>query len=378
MGSWGEVLKISFSAFFADLGYQSAVVLFPLIFVIYLNAPIWLYGVAEALNYGLGSLLGFLGGLVGDSIGRKRVAVVGNALIITVALLGFSRYWWEALVVFMVGWWARNFRTPPRRAMLTEVTDPGERSEAFGILHALDITGAALAIAYTAILLFMEFPVQYILAITAVPLAVSTLILHMVNAGRDRVSTRSSMDLRVHRLAWFVVISTFFFGFSQYSFGFPVITTAQFTHEVYLAVITYGVFLAASAAFGYIFGRLRLSDYLGLAIFGYLVGSIASLGLALLSPMGTLGIYPMAFLLGIAVAATEVFEPTIISRLTPEESMGSGMGLLTFGRSIGIFLGNIIMGLLYQVSYTYAYLFAAASSLTASLIILTIMRTPNQ
>jgi hypothetical protein len=54
----GEVLKISFSAFFADLGYQAAVVMFPLIFKITLGAPYWLYGVAEAINYGVGSLMG--------------------------------------------------------------------------------------------------------------------------------------------------------------------------------------------------------------------------------------------------------------------------------------------------------------------------------
>nr|WP_243666676.1 hypothetical protein [Vulcanisaeta sp. JCM 16159] len=62
MRNRGEVLKISFSAFFADLGYQTAVVMFPLIFVVFLGAPMWLYGVVEAVNYGLGSFIGFLGG----------------------------------------------------------------------------------------------------------------------------------------------------------------------------------------------------------------------------------------------------------------------------------------------------------------------------
>ncbi|WP_243680786.1 hypothetical protein [Vulcanisaeta souniana] len=112
MRNRGEVLKISFSAFFADLGYQTAVVMFPLVFVIILGAPpVWLYGVAEAVNYGLGSLIGFLGGLLGDVYGRKRIAVIGNAVITVVALLGFSRYWWEAWLIFLVGWWTRNLRT---------------------------------------------------------------------------------------------------------------------------------------------------------------------------------------------------------------------------------------------------------------------------
>jgi MFS family permease len=371
MRNRGEVLKISFSAFFADLGYQAAVVMFPLIFVIYLGAPMWLYGIAEAINYGLGSLMAFLGGLAGDRFGRWRVAVLGNAVIISVSFLGFARYWWQALLIFMVGWWFRNFRTPPRRAMLAEVTDPSERGEAFGLLHALDIAGAALSIAYTAVLLYLRFPVEYLLLITAAPLVVSTTLLALVRAGRgaNAVSISMAEFRRLGRALWLIVISTFFFGFSQYSFGFPVITTAEFTHEDYLAVITYGVFLAASSLFGYVFGRSRINEYVGLSFLGYLLGAFASLGFALLPPLGVVGIYPAAFLLGVAVAATETFEPTIISKVAPEERMGLGMGLLSFGRSIGIFLANTVMGLLYQIHYSYAYYFAAASSLVSFLIV---------
>ncbi len=371
MRNRGEVLKISFSAFFADLGYQAAVVMFPLIFVIYLGAPMWLYGIAEAINYGLGSLMAFLGGLAGDRFGRWRVAVLGNAVIISVSFLGFARYWWQALLIFMVGWWFRNFRTPPRRAMLAEVTDPSERGEAFGLLHALDIAGAALSIAYTAVLLYLRFPVEYLLLITAAPLVVSTILLALVRAGRgaNAVSISMAEFRRLGRALWLIVISTFFFGFSQYSFGFPVITTAEFTHEDYLAVITYGVFLAASSLFGYVFGKSRINEYVGLSFLGYLLGVFASLGFALLSPLGVVGIYPAAFLLGVAVAATETFEPTIISKVAPEERMGLGMGLLSFGRSVGIFLANTVMGLLYQIHYSYAYYFAAASSLVSFLIV---------
>jgi len=337
----GEVLKISFSAFFADLGHQAAVVMFPLIFVTMLGAPYWLYGVAEAINYGVGSLMAFLGGVLGDRYGRWRVAVIGNALIVFVSFLGFSRYWWQAMLTFTVGWFFRNLRTPPRRAMMVEVTDPSERSEAFGVLHALDIAGATLAIAYTAVLLYFRFPVKYLLLITAIPLVVSTLVLASVKAGRAvRPGKAGGLRAGLGRGLMAVVASTLFFGFTQYSFGFPVLTTAEFTHKDYLAVLSYGVFLAASSAFGYIFGRSGLREVKGLAYYGYLLGAFAALGFAFLSPLGIIGIYPASFLLGIAVGATETFEPTIVSRLAPEEAMGTSMGLLTLGRSLGIFVAN--------------------------------------
>jgi len=365
----GEVLKISFSAFFADLGHQAAVVMFPLIFKITLGAPYWLYGVAEAINYGVGSLMAFLGGVLGDRYGRWRVAVIGNALIVFVSFLGFSRYWWQAMLTFTVGWFFRNLRTPPRRAMMVEVTDPSERSEAFGVLHALDIGGATLAIAYTAVLLYFRFPVKYLLLITVIPLVVSTLVLASVKAGRAvRPGKAGRLRAGLGR-GLMAVIASIFFGFTQYSFGFPVLTTAEFTHKDYLAVLSYGVFLAASSAFGYIFGRSGLRDVKGLAYYGYLLGAFAALGFAFLSPLGIVGIYPASFLLGIAVGATETFEPTIVSRLAPEEAMGTSMGLLTLGRSLGMFIANTVMGLLYQLGYSYAYYYAAASSFVAFLII---------
>ncbi|AFZ69951.1 small-conductance mechanosensitive channel [Caldisphaera lagunensis DSM 15908] len=367
-----EVYKLSFSAFFADLGYQTAVVMFPLIFVIILKAPIWLYGIAEALNYGIGSLMGLIGGIMGDKFGRKKMAVLGNGLIIIISLLGFSKNLWEALLLFMIPWWFRNFRSPIRRAMLTEVTEESERSKAFGILHSLDLGGAVLAITYTTILLFFKFPIQYLLLITMVPLAISTYLLSISNSGK-KVEKRKISFKSDNKIITLIVISTTLFGFTQYSFGFPIITTEFFTHQAYLSVISYGIFLSASSLFGFLLGRLRINNFFALGFIGYLLGSFSSLGFAQFSSYGIMAIYPFSFLLGVSIASTETFEPSIISRFSKSESMGSNMGLLTFGRSIGVFLSNMIMGLLYEIRYSYAYYFSSIMSIIAFIIVLYII-----
>ncbi|EQD39819.1 hypothetical protein B2A_06643 [mine drainage metagenome] len=45
-GAWRtpDVWGIAMSAFFADLGYQAILAVFPLYLVLHLGAPIWLYG----------------------------------------------------------------------------------------------------------------------------------------------------------------------------------------------------------------------------------------------------------------------------------------------------------------------------------------------
>jgi len=86
-----EVLKISFSAFFADLGYQAVVASFPILFVVIFGAPIPLYGFAEALNYGLGTAMSYLGGIAGDKFGRKKIAILGNSLILYISTWNIKR-----------------------------------------------------------------------------------------------------------------------------------------------------------------------------------------------------------------------------------------------------------------------------------------------
>ncbi|MCQ4343091.1 MAG: MFS transporter [Sulfolobaceae archaeon] len=374
MKNAGEVYKISFSAFFADLGYQAAVALFPLILVVLFGVPVSFYGVIEGINYGGGTLMGFLGGLAADKYGAKRVAVIGNAFITFIALVGLAANYLEAAIFFMAGWFARNFRSPPRRVMILLVTEPSERRKAFSVLHALDIAGASLALVYVTLGLYARVDVALLTIPALLTLLISTALLASVRVGwKESVADKGKRREGEGRMLWGVVVSTMLFAFSQYSFGFPIITSYEVSHELYLATLTYLVFLSSSSLFGYLLGKTRFSDLKGLAFLGYALGGVASLGYALASQLGLAYIWGFSVILGLSVAATEVFEPTIVARVARRE--GAGMGLLSLGRSLGIFLTNAVMGLLYQINYAYSYAFAASASFAAALIVYLLSRT---
>ena len=368
-----DVLKISFSAFFADLGYQAAVALFPLVVVVVLHAPISLYGLIEGINYGGGILMGLLGGVLADKYGAKRVAVIGNAIIVVIGFTGLAKDLVQATAAFMIGWFARNFRSPPRRVMMLDVTYPEERREAFGVLHALDILGASLALVYVTLGLYLKVDIALLTVPAFVALLISTLLLVFVKE-RGLMGKKTSVEAgkKGGKLLAAVIASTALFAFSQYSFGFPVITTYEVSKELYLATATYLVFLVASSAFGYVFGRVRVDEVKGLSFYGYFLAGLGSLGFAFLSGYGVSAIWLSSVIMGIAVAATEVYEPIIVSALAKRE--GLGMGLLSMGRSIGIFLGNAIMGFLYQFGYAYSYIFAALMSFVAGLVVYLVSR----
>ena len=61
-----NVLLISFSAFFADMGYQLVIAGLPYFLVVVLGAPVIIFGLAEALNYGIGSIFAYFGGRLAD------------------------------------------------------------------------------------------------------------------------------------------------------------------------------------------------------------------------------------------------------------------------------------------------------------------------
>ncbi|ARM75215.1 MFS transporter [Acidianus manzaensis] len=366
-----DVYKIALSAGFSDLGYQAVVASFPLLLVFYFHVPIFIYGIVESFSYGIGLFFSFLGGFLSDKVGSKRIAVFGNSLIVLLSFTGLAKDAIQAIAFFLSGWFMRNFRSPARRTMVAEITKEEERKKAYGILHALDVGGGFLAIVYLTILLYYKIPLTLILPFTAIPITVGTLLLVISKSGKPTQKPKENVKIILG-----ILIATALFGIATYSPGFPIITVTQSTKEIYLGALTYGIYLGSSAIFGYIFSWIKIKDFTGL-ISGYFLAFLANLGFIFLFPTGILGLYPLVFLLGVAFASAETFEPSIISKVSGK-NIGRGMGLLSLARGIGYFIGNTSMGLLYSISYSYAYLFASIVSLASVLTIFILIKGKNK
>lgn len=381
-----EVWKIAFSAFFADLGYQMVIAGLPLFLVIDLKGAPWVLGLTMALAYGPGALIAYAGGRLGDRVGRKRIAVLGNTLIPLLSLTGIVASIAPAAGLFVTGWWARNFRSPARRAMLTEVVRPEQESQAFGLLHALDVGGGTLAAVFALLLIFFGVPFRIIFLLTLIPLIISTILVALVRAGAaplqaaapaaPQAQDEGPRDLRLYRG---VLVASALFGFSFYSLGFPILTAAQgaggsIPHAEAAGVLAYVLYLGVSALTGLATGAAKGAGAGVLAGWGYFAACIGSAVLAIVGGAGggPLGLYLGVIILGLALGVVETLEPTIVSRVTPAAQRGRGMGSLTAARSIGLFAGNLIMGLLYHFGPAYSYGYAALVALAAAVILVTV------
>ena len=372
-----NVLLISFSAFFADLGYQTAIAIFPIFLVTVLKAPTYEFGIANAVAFGIGSLFGYMGGLMSDRFGDKRISILGNAFIPLLSLMGLAVSPAVAILLFSGGWWARNFRSPARRAMLVRSSSRADRSRSFGFLHMLDIGGGLLSIVILLALVSAMLSFKYILLLTIIPLAVSTSLLAFTKrSAKAKAAVQKGSGTPGARAAGAstykgIIIATALYGFSYYSLGFPILTIAQRSGSL-LGIGSYGVYLGVSAVVGYYIGsRKRINRIRALALVGYALSGLGTLllGVGYLFGSGDIVLYAAVAVLGFALGVIETLEPTIISFIKGAGELGRGMGSLTASRSIGIFSANLIMGLLYVVSPFYSYSYAGVVSLAAGLIV---------
>jgi len=373
-----RVVLISFSAFFADLGYQAVQALFPIYLVVTLSSSAFDFGIANALAFGGGALFAYAGGLLGNRYSRKWLAVAGSAFILLMPLVGSTFNPFMAIALFAAGWWARNFRVPPRRAMLTDASKRSDYGKTFGFLHALDIGGGMFSVVFLLLLLGYGMHQNTVLLLAVLPLLVSVFLLIMTPDIRKRqrlvrTGAKISKALRAKKNAFKgVIAATTLYGFSYYSLGFPILTIAK-SSNVLLGIGSYGVYLGVSAVTGYYIGsRRRLNKIKALGYLGYILSGIGTAILALGYAYGSgFGVFYLGVaLMGFGLGVIETMEPTIISLVKSVVRLDTGMGLLQGSRSFGLFFANLIMGLLYIVSPAYSYSYAAVVSILAGALVL--------
>lgn len=374
-----DVLFVSFSAFFADLGYQTAIAIFPLFLVGILGASASQFGIANAIAFGIGSFFGYLGGLMSDRLNDKYVAILGNALIPLISLMGLVSSPTTAIMLFSGGWWARNFRSPSRRAILVESSKPRDRGTVFGFLHMLDIGGGVLSVAILLVLIVLGVSYSKILLLTAIPLVISTILLfptRETKRSEEKVPVKkASSDTKRARISSNtyrgIMIATAMYGFSSYSFGFPILTIDK-ESTPFLAILAYGLYLAVSAGTGYYIGSRKWNRIRTLGVLGYMLSGLGTLILAAgyFFNEGIYSLYLGVVLLGFGLGVIETLEPTLISFIKSIRDVGRGLGALAGYRSLGIFAANLIMGLLYVFNPAASYLYAAAVAVIAGFVVL--------
>ncbi len=182
-----------------------------------------------------------------------------------------------------------------------------------------------------------------------------------------------------------LLVAAALYGFTLYSAGFPVLTVAQRGGDGLVAGV--GAFLVletASALVGAVVGgragRGPAGQMARLGLLGYLAAAIGAGGLAVAAATGagTAALLGAVAVIGAALGVVETVEPTAMSILRTGPRAGQAMGALSASRSVGTFVGNVVMGLLYGVSAAAAYGYAAAVAGLAAVVVLLAVPTVSR
>lgn len=274
--------------------------------------------------------------------------------------------------------------------MLVEAApDERDRNSVFGFLHALDIGGGALAGVYVLIAVVEHVAFSWIFLGSVLPLAVATFSLTRCTTGRPVPRRQPVEDHegeatsgRLPSAAPLLVASALF-GFTYYSVGFPILTTAQSSGDRALGIGAFLLFNAVSAATGSVIaprlGTGVAERFRHLGALGYL---LAAIGAVLLAVGDAAHLTPAVLLVGVAalgfsLGVVTTVEPSRMSVLRPGRQAGRGFGALLCARSAGLFFGNLIMGPLFGPGADWAYGYAAAMGLAATAVVLGAVRSPG-
>lgn len=330
-------------------------------------------------------MFSFFGARIGDKTGHRRLALIGNSLIplLSVSALIANSVW--AIGLLTAGWWARNMRSPSRRVMLNQaVTDDRFRPRVFGFLHALDVGGAAAAALLVLIAIQNRVSFRWLFLLTAIPLLVSTAMLSRATTGRLVSETHQARDGKIpaeeksrHSTgARAIFLATALYGFTFYSIGFPILTVAQKTHSNSYGIAAFLVFQGFSAITGFFLakrlGKSLIRRFINLGVLGYLVSGLGALTIIgdIRYQMGIFAYLVGMGILGFALGVIETLEPSLIAVISESRSVSSGFGMLSASRSVGLFIGNLVMGLLYQLGPSWSYGYAAFMAVVAAAIML--------
>ena len=239
-----------------------------------------------------------------------------------------------------------------------------------------------LAVVYSVILAVLNFPLRFIILLTALPIFASSLCLLPAKTrkiepqpSQAKPQTESEITQGQKRNSFVfkaILVSATLFGFSFYSLGFPVLTVSQSTGNVALGIIVYGIYLGISGFAGFLLGSVRGKKPLGtLWKLGYFLAAFSSLaiGVSYTLNYGLPLYYLAAAGLGFATGSVETFEPVLTSMLVKPSRLSRGMGWLSLSRALGLFISNLVVGLLFSLSQLDAYTYAFSTSIVAAVIL---------
>ncbi len=313
-------------------------------------------GLIGGIFDGFGNLVKVLSGYSSDRIGnRKHMVFIGYLTSsISKLFLSFSSSTVMAGSLVTLDRVGKGIRTSPRDALLAE---SGIKSgKAFGFHRMMDTLGAVVGTSISLLLIYLGFQYGRAILIAAAIGFFAVIPLIFVRETATPIE-KPKLTFRLKKFTAF----SFFAGLANLSYMFFLLRAESFGVES--AIGLYLLFNVVYALFSYPFGVLAesIGKTRGLSL-GYLFMSLSSLFMF----YGT-DIYFLIsgfILYGLFMSVVEAQQRALASDLSI--SYGFGIGTYHFVFGVSTIVGNVIAGIIADVSLSFVFIYSALLSLVMS------------
>lgn len=379
------VIALGWVSFLNDAASEMIYPLLPDFITRVLGAGPAALGLIEGVAESTSSLAKVAAGGWSDRVRRRKPFVVAGYALATLArpLVGVATSWPQVLAIRFSDRLGKGLRTPPRDALLANLTSSRDRGRAFGLQRAMDNAGAFVGpIAAALLLRFWIERERTLFLLTLVPglLAVALLLFRIPEKRSEASAPRVGLAWppRLPKRLWTVIGIFSFFTLASSSDAFLLLRARGVGVPVWQLPLLWAFFNGAKAALGVPGGAL--SDRVGripTIVLGWAIYALAYLGFAFVSsPLavwGVFGFYALFF------AATEGAERALIADLAGEALRGRAYGVFHGAVGLAALPASVLFGLWWKLfGPRVAFTIGAGISLAATLSLLALQAATKE
>jgi MFS family permease len=367
-----SVKGLSLVSLFNDVASEMVYPLLPAFVTRTLGGGALLLGVLDGAADLTSAALKLVSGRLADRPGWRRPLILfGYATAILVRpLTALASAAWQVIGFRVLDRVGKGIRTPPRDALIADVTPPPVRGRAFGFHRGADHFGAVVGSLLAWYLVQRGMGVRSVIGWSVLPGVIAFLLLALVLGARDpaggaggAINPLARVDAG-GKIFWGPVLALTALAFFRLPETLLLLRLQDRGVAIAAVPLVWAVLHLVRSASSYPGGWI--SDHLGpryaVAAGGLLFAGAAAVLAAPLAPSAAIG----AFLaLGLVAGLTESAERAMIARLAPVRT-GRGFGAYHALTGLAALPAGILFGALYQGRGGHIALLGSASGMAAA------------